>query len=71
MLATHNPDMVAAIRSIAEKEQVLDKTNFYIAEPFEQSNTYRFKALGTDISEIFTSFNIALDRIQAYGTDSL
>lgn len=71
MLATHNPDMVAAIRSIAEKEQVLDKTNFYIAEPSGQSNTYCYKALGTDISEIFTSFNIALDRIQAYGTDSL
>ena len=71
MLATHNPDMVAAIRSIAEKEQVLDKTNFYIAEPSEQPNTYCYKALGTDVSEIFTSFNIALDRIQAYGTDSL
>jgi predicted ATPase len=71
MLATHNPDMVAAIRSIAEKEKVLDKTNFYIAEPSEQPNTYCYKALGTDISEIFTSFNIALDRIQAYGTDSL
>lgn len=71
MLATHNPDMVAAIRSIAEKEKVLDKTNFYIAEPSGQSNTYCYKALGTDISEIFTSFNIALDRIQAYGTDNL
>ena len=71
MLATHNPDMVAAIRSIAEREQVLDKTNFYISEPSGQSNTYCYKALGTDISEIFTSFNIALDRIQAYGTDNL
>ena len=71
MLATHNPDMVAAIRSIAEKEQVLDKTNFYISEPSGKSNTYCYKALGTDISEIFTSFNIALDRIQAYGTDNL
>ena len=71
MLATHNPDMVAAIRSIAEKEQVLDKINFYISEPSGQPNTYCYKALGTDISEIFTSFNIALDRIQAYGTDSL
>jgi len=71
MLATHNPDMVAAIRSIAEKEQVLNNTNFYISEPSGQSNTYCYKALGTDISEIFTSFNIALDRIQAYGTDNL
>ena len=71
MLATHNPDMVAAIRSIAEREQVLDKTNFYISEPSGKSNTYCYKALGTDISEIFTSFNIALDRIQAYGTDNL
>lgn len=71
MLATHNPDMVAAIRSIAEKEQVLSKTNFYISEPSGQSNMYCYKALGTDISEIFTSFNIALDRIHAYGTESL
>jgi predicted ATPase len=71
MLATHNPDMVAAIRSIAEKEEVLDKTNFYISESSGQSNTYCYKALGTDISEIFSSFNIALDRIQAYGSDNL
>ena len=70
MLATHNPDMVAAIRAISEKEGVLSNTNFYLASPSGE-NQYEYKNLGTEIGEIFTSFNIALSRIQLYGCSSL
>ena len=37
----------------------------------EQKNDLRFyyKDLGTDIGEIFESFNIALSRIQMYGAN--
>lgn len=71
MVATHNPDMVAALKAIAEREGVAAKTHFYIAQATEQQGKYTYKDLGTDISEIFTSFNIALSRIESYGTVSL
>lgn len=67
MIASHNPDMVSAIHSIAQKEEVLEDTNFYLAKKDEESWKYTYKALGTDISEIFQSFNIALSRIAEYG----
>lgn len=71
MVATHNPDMVAAIKAISEREGVAEKTHFYIARATEYQGQYSYKDLGTDISEIFTSFNIALSRIESYGTVSL
>ena len=67
VLATHNPDMVAAIQSIAEREMILDRTHFYIAEPGQNQGTFMFKDLGSGIEEIFSSFNIALERIAMYG----
>ena len=35
-LATHNPDMVSAIRYISEKEKTLEKVNFYLAEKINE-----------------------------------
>jgi len=71
MIASHNPDMVAAIRSIAEREKVLDSTHFYLAERMEGCHQYVYEDLGCEIGEIFRSFNIALDRIKQYGSDSI
>lgn len=66
-LASHNPDMVSAIRYIAEKEGVLDNVNYYLAEKAEgEAYLYNFRSLGTEIDPIFASFNIALDRINQY-----
>lgn len=68
MIASHNPDMVAAIHDIANKEGVLENTNFYVAQPENpESHQYIFKDLGHDVGEIFESFNIALDNIGRYG----
>ncbi len=75
-LASHNPDMVSAIRYIAEKEGILDNTNFYLAEKAKDNannnahnnSQYDYKALKHDIEPIFESFNIALERISQYGT---
>lgn len=68
MIASHNPDMVAAIHDIANKEGVLENTNFYVAQPENpKSHQYIFKDLGHDVGEIFESFNIALDNIGRYG----
>ena len=66
-LASHNPDMVSAIRYIAEKEEVLDNVNYYLAEKAEgEMYLYNYRSLGTEIDPIFASFNIALDRINQY-----
>lgn len=66
-IATHNPDMVSAIRYISEKENVLSKVNFYLAEKSKESFKYNFKFLNKEIDPIFESFNIAIERINKYG----
>lgn len=67
-IASHNPDMVSAIKYISEKEETDKNLNFYIATPEKESQLYRYIHLGTDIEPIFESFNIALDRISLYGS---
>ena len=71
MIASHNPDMVAAIRSIAAREEILDRTHFYLAERLHDCHQYIYHGLGNEIEGIFRSFNIALDRIKQYGSDSI
>ncbi len=66
-LATHNPDMVSAIRYISEKENTLDKVNFYLAEKSEERFKYDYRFLDKEIDPIFGSFNIAIERINKYG----
>lgn len=70
MVASHNPDMVAALQKVSEKEGLIDKTHFYQAYPEEGSYQYEYRDLGGSISEIFRSFNIATSRIQDYGEQS-
>lgn len=71
MIASHNPDMVAAISAIARKEGVADTTHFYVAESSDKDYTYTYRDLGDDIEPIFKSFNIAYERIDQYGSSSL
>lgn len=68
VLASHNPDFVAAIHAISKKEKVADKTNFYLSKKIDDSSyEYEFEPLGNNINPIFESFNLALTRIQQYG----
>lgn len=67
-IASHNPDMVSAIKYISEKENIDKNLNFYIATPAKEKHSYKYIHLGTNIEPIFESFNIALDRINLYGT---
>lgn len=68
LISSHNPDMVSAIQSISRKEGIIDTVHFYVAQKRNEENTqYIYKDLGTEIGEIFESFNIALSRIQMYG----
>jgi predicted ATP-dependent endonuclease of OLD family len=68
-IASHNPDMVSAIKYISEKENITSSLSYYLADRVEEGDfSYTYKDLGTDINPIFKSFNIALDRINLYGT---
>lgn len=68
VLASHNPDFVAAIHAISKKEKVADNTNFYLSKKIDGSSyEYDFEPLGNNINPIFESFNLALTRIQQYG----
>ena len=69
LIASHNPDMISAIKYISAKENTVKDLIFYIAKETDadRSGKYSFYNLETDIEEIFSSFNIALDRINQYG----
>nr|WP_320038503.1 AAA family ATPase [uncultured Bacteroides sp.] len=68
-IASHSPDMISAIKYISEKEGVSPNLNFYLAEKKNPTDyTYSYRALGTNIDDIYASFNIAFDKIDLYGT---
>ena len=69
MIASHNPDMVSAIRYISEKEGILDKTHFYLAEQRENTELFDYKDLGNDIDPVFESFNKSYETLQKYVED--
>ena len=72
MVASHNPDMVAAIQAIAKRHNVADKVHFYLTERDEDDEfRYVFHDLGDSVEPIFESFNIALSRIQQYGDSNI
>lgn len=71
LIASHNPDMIAAIQAIATKEDVIDDTVFYLAQKDMESGRFIFEDKESEIGDIFESFNIALSRIEMYGTSSL
>jgi predicted ATPase len=66
-IASHNPDMVSALKYISEKEETDENLNFYLAKRNKPGYTYSYKHLKTDIEPIFNSFNIALKKIGKYG----
>lgn len=67
-VSTHNPDMLAALQSISDREDTLPQTLFYLAEKQETTGKFVYRNLGREIGPIFDSFNIALDRIEQYGS---
>lgn len=67
-IASHNPDMVSALKYISEKEGVETTLHYYLAEKDNLKFSYQYRHLGTSIEAIFKSFNIAMDRITKYGS---
>jgi len=67
LIASHHPDMISAIKYISQKEKIDDKLHFYLAERYGKTYNYNYRHLGTDIEDIFKSFNIAYERMDQYG----
>ncbi|MGE9310138.1 AAA family ATPase [Niabella sp. CJ426] len=67
-IASHNPDMVSALKYISEKQGTNETLNYYLAEKANKKFSYDYTHLGKEIDPIFQSFNIAIDRISQYGS---
>lgn len=67
LLASHNPDMVAALKSIADANEMQHAVRFYLGKLNIESNRFIFEDQDNSINNIFESFNIALERIKTYG----
>lgn len=72
LLTSHNPDMIAALQKISDVEE-LDGLHFYMSKPLSGSNGYKYtyEDLGRNIEPIFDMFNVAMDRIDAYGNGKI
>lgn len=66
LVASHNPDMVSALKYISEKEGKPENLNFYLAELSSGTYQYNYKHLGTEIEEIFSSYNKSFDKLNDY-----
>lgn len=66
LLTSHSPDMVSALKVMAEAEGV-HGVNFYLAEP-SQSKKYQYKyaPLGNSIERIFECFGKSIEAIDNY-----
>lgn len=68
LLASHNPDMIAALQTISKALGIDDVTHFYEAVEDKENNKHQFfyNDLGNATEKIFESFNIALEKIEEY-----
>ena len=66
LITSHNPDMVNAIKTIADEEGV-EGLRFYVSESVSESPyDFTYRDLGRNIEPIFATFNKALDSIESY-----
>ena len=70
LLTTHSPDMLNAIRRVANVEEVPD-LRFYLAKNNDLSKSlqYDYVSLGRNVEPIFAAFNMAADKTETYPFD--
>lgn len=66
LIASHSPDLVSALYNLSKVYKV-QEIRFYQTVMDSSEGQYSFKDCGGEISDIFESFNIALERIGDYG----
>lgn len=68
LITTHHPDMVSAVKYIAEFEELADSTKFYVATQVENTLQYEYLNLGNDIDPVFDSFNQSFVTLEKYAS---
>lgn len=69
LIASHSPDMIRAIKYVSEYELIdeMGSVCFYIANAnVHNPYKYSYEKVGLDISSIFKSFNVSLEKIDQY-----
>lgn len=67
LISTHNPDMVSAIRYIADAENCTNNLEFYTArQANDGTGRFSFKSTGLEIDPIFKSFNKSYEKLNHY-----
>ena len=67
LISSHSPEMVSAIRYIAEAEGCTASLEFYIAKKAKYGKgRYNFKSTGLNIDPTFRSFNKSFDILNSY-----
>lgn len=67
LISSHSPDMISAIRYIADAEDSTDNLEFYTArQANDGTGRFNFKSTGLDIDPIFKSFNKSYERLNYY-----
>jgi hypothetical protein len=67
LISSHNPDMVSAIRYIADAEDCTDNLEFYTArQANDGTGRFNFKSTDLDIDPIFKSFNKTYEKLNYY-----
>lgn len=71
LITTHSPDMLNAVRRVANVEEVPD-LHFYLADEVSPNQKYDFNYLdlGREVEPIFAKFNLAADKAEAYPDDN-
>lgn len=70
LISSHSPDMVSAIKYIAEAESCTNTLEFYSARRAQDgSGRFNFRSTGLDIDPIFKSFNKSYERLEKYVGD--
>lgn len=70
LLSTVSGALIRAIRAIANKENVLKRTRFYLAEETrDDEGKYTYRDLGQETYDIFKEFNKIYEKIGQYGLE--
>lgn len=70
LLCTVSPEFIRAVKAIANKENVLKRTRFYLAEEIRcDEGKYAYRDLGQETYDIFKQFNKLYEKIDQYGLE--
>jgi predicted ATPase len=72
VITSHSPDMINAIHTIGSALDMGEDIGFYLAEKdHEDPFMFNYRKLGNKVGDIFQTYNVSFDRIDAYARNAL